>query len=79
MLTFIHRVRTSALAGLLAGVALAVLLIVIAPPLDAAIVVALWVISLRSKFAHRQQGAVPFVLLGMSSVTIVGIAVVLTH
>jgi hypothetical protein len=64
---------------LLGGIALGVLLIMIAPPLDAALVVALGVISLRSKFAHSQQGAVPFMLLGMSAVTVVGIAVVLTH
>jgi len=79
MLTHLQRVRASALAGLLAGIALAALLIVIAPPLDAALVVTLGVFSLRSRFAHRQQGSVPFVLLGMSAITLVGIVVVLTH
>ena len=79
MLTHMQRVQASALAGLLAGVVLGALLIVIAPPLDAVLVVALGVISLRSKSAHQQQGAVTFVLLGISSVTIVGLTVVLTH
>lgn len=64
--------------GLAGGLALGALLIVIAPPLEAVLVLALAGITLRSKLAHREQGTVRFVLLGLSSVTVVGLALALT-
>jgi len=78
MLTWL-RVERSPVVGLLAGMALAVVLVTIAPPLDAALVVALAAISLRGKLAHQEPGVTPYVLLGMGAVTTVGIAVVLAQ